>query len=37
MTIETASDLKKALKTYGYSSKAIHEITIWYLSNNKTI
>ena len=35
MNIETASDLKDALKTHGYSNKAIHEIIIWYLSNNK--
>lgn len=35
MAIENGSDLKEALKTNGYSSKAIREISLWYLSENK--
>ncbi len=30
MNIETAEDLKKALKEIGYSDKAIAEIMKWY-------
>ena len=33
MNIETADDLKKALKEVGYSDKAITEIMKWYTSN----
>jgi hypothetical protein len=30
VSIETAEDLKKALKEIGYSNKAITEIMKWY-------
>jgi hypothetical protein len=36
VTIETSSELKKALKTNGYSNKAVDEIVDWYIFDDKS-